>query len=1102
MFYLYHHNDLTQLAELLAELRRIQPGTGLLEPDLVLVPNRGIARWLQMQIAGSERIAANMEFPLPAGFIWQLLQKALPGNPDSTAWSREHLQWHLYQLLPELTESLPQISAYLAGDQKPLHRFQLATQLADVFDEYLVYRRDMLLQWEQSQGERRPPADWQAEVWRRLVKRLGGNHRARIMETFISLCAAGRLDVADLPSRLFCFGLGNLPPDYLRALYALGGRIDVHFLLQNPSPVYWGDLEANRLSVDFPVETELPAGEAPIESGNPLLASLGRSGRDFIRLLYSEELSGIQEPELGDVMAYRRPENASLLGAIQRDIVDLAAPTPRPLPTGQDRSLQIHACHGPLREVQVLQDQLLDLLSRDPGLQPRDIVVMLPDLQQYSPAIRSVFGGSDPRKRLPYTLSDQPRLASHPIARTFTALLDLGQSRWTTNDLMTLVAVPAVMRRLGLDEADLASLRDWVESAGVRWGLDADTRRHMGAGEDGRNTWQFGLDRLLLGLSLSVDDTPVDRVVPWSDLEGGGTAALGKLWLLVERLREWRQQLATPAAPETWHERINRLVASLIQPDPDDPREEAALASVQDAVRALEAAGACLGETPLEWESVRELLLTNLQAASERQPFLSGGITFCGMIPLRTVPFRVVCLLGMNDGDFPRQERNRGFNIVRRYRRLGDRSMRDDDRLLFLQCLLAAGETLYISYTGQDMQSGDRLEPSPIVGELLDFLVTGYFGDCDPNEARQRLITRQPMQPFSRRYFSTAAPERVFTFGAEWQAATEAQGRARAQATRWLDTSQLTDDRDSVVELRDLQALLRHPAEYFFRQRLQLRLGHDRQRLEEEDPLTLDRLAAAMLRRHLLHKADITDDAPLPETPPEHLRLAGELPPPPLDEPLFRREVVAVNQLLSPWRTWQRETPGPEPFEVDLTLAEDLRLRGRVADVWPGAVRRLQPGPLRMRHALRSWVDLLACAAAGGPNRLELIALDQGEPVGWQVAIEPDQATTELRTLLQLFRDGESRPLTFHPDLADDYYGQVGPIPAKHDPEKELKRLAVRLSPTAYVPHHLYNDAWFQPLLERSNGLREDSEQARFVALCTALCEPLLTRMEPLEVRQ
>lgn len=1099
MFYLYHHHDQARLAELLAVLRQRQASSPL-QPDTVLVPNRSVGRWLQMELAESEGVAANLSLPLPAKFIWTILSSSLPESPDSSAFERGNLRWHLYALLPGIAASEPRVARYLDGEPRELHRMQLADQLADVFDQYLIYRRDMLLQWERHEGETRAPADWQAPIWRTLVAALTERHRSRLLGEFIDAVEAGAdLDQRHWPEQVYCFGLVNLPPDYLRLLYALGRRINVHYLLPNPSEVYWGDIQSRPVSVfDTPgIGTE--PGEEPVTQGHPLLASLGHSARDFLRVLYADELVAIHEPELGDALAYEPPGDDSLLHRVQSGIIGMNAATSITGRSDDDASLQLHACHGPLREVQALYDHVLDRLAADASLQPRDILVMVPDVAAYAPAIHSVFGNPDNSERLPYSVSDQPRLSSHPIALTVSELLELPLSRWSASEVLGLAAVPAVMRRFGLDDSDLDLLRDWLQQAGVRWGLDADTRTQHGAGSWHQNTWRFGLDRLLLGLAQPQADTLVDGVAPWPDLEGGSTAALGRLWLLVDTLRRWRDTMTTPATAEVWHQRLNGIMEALFLPDLDDPDEQAALAAVRDAVAVLGTAHQCLPDDALGWEAVREAVGAELRDSGERQPFLGGGITFCGLMPLRALPYRMIALLGMNDGDFPRQDRNRSFNLIRRYPRTGDASVRDDDRLLFLQALMAARDVFYVSYTGQDVRSGEALEPSPVVGELLDFLHRHHFPDDTRKAARERLVTAQPMQPFSPRYFS-ADDARVFTFQGDWHPGTLAMHRDRGSAPSFVDDAALAPEAQTTIELDGLRRVLDHPARHFLRECLRLRLERNDTAIVDDEPLGLDGLTAHQLRHELFATA-CGNGEPLPAAPDPVLRARGVLPPPPLDLGAYRALAEQVNPLLPLWQQWHACHPEPTPVDVDITLADGRRLTGRLADARPDGLRRIHPGTLRANHRLGDWIDYLALAASGAPGTLRCAGLAEGGVVVLGAEVAQTRALELLEDLVAVHDQAQQQPLCFMPGLATTFMEKQSPLwtGKPNDPQAALDDRNNYLSRTHFPAWELANDPWFPLVAPPPELLGHDAGASQFRRLAEAVCGPMVEQLLPVE---
>ncbi|MES1937282.1 exodeoxyribonuclease V subunit gamma [Salinisphaera hydrothermalis] len=1128
MFYLYHHNDLSRLAELFGALRgrRARAPLGI---DTVLAPNAGIGRWLRIQLAESEGIAANIDGRLPGEFIWDMLHATMDDADAGDHFEPDCLPWHLYAALPEIAREVPAVADYLGTPVDEVRRYQLARQLADVFDQYLIYRADMLVAWEAGEVPAANPGRWQARVWHWLTRnhRLGTTHRARVLTNFITRLGNDRglqqRVIAYCPDELYCFGLVALAPDHLRLLYALAEHIDVHFLLPNPSAAYWGDITAGRLPLELPDTTTpdddaLLPGEAAVEAGHPLLSALGRMARDTLRVLYSDEFAGMIEPELGDLMDYDVPATDTLLHRVQADIVELDCSASPQGMDNADTSFEVHACHSPLREIQVLQDQLLDRLAADDKrvaageiseterLAPRDIIVMLPDVAAYAPAIQAVFGGAAPDRYLPFGLADRARSAAHAIVTCVSALLDLPLSRWAASELLDLLAVPAVMRRFGLSAGELDTITDWVGEAGIRWGRDKDHRAELGAGAFEQNSWRFGLDRLLLGVAQSDDETLTAGVAPWSDLEGGITAALGKLWRFEDTLATVADGLAQPATPGEWQTRLNAMVDLLIEPSMDAPDEQRAVDSLRNVFARFDTAENCTRDKPLaadrhlSWPAVRDSLRATLETAAERQPFLAGGITFCGMVPLRAVPFRMVCVLGMNDSAFPRQDTGRAFNVMFDAPRLGDRNTRDDDRLLFLQALTAARDAFYISYIGQDVNTGEELPPSPIVGETLEFLRRHYFAGDDKKAFERRLIHHQPMQPFSLRYFSPDEDDsRVFTYAGDWRDATRASIGAREARQPLLDAS--TAPVAEAIEAVDLDTLKRffdHPPRAFFRERIKLNLEIEDHQVDDAEPIALDALAAAQLRDRLFETADQTGEAEIDLEPTALERARGTLPPPPLAAPNYAAQAEAVNELLPIWQGWKAEGT-PETLDVQLDLDIDeigvIRVTGRVAQCWPKVMRRLRTGKLKTRFRLRYWIEYLATVAAGHELDLHMagFAPDKktAERIEYAGRIDRDTARAELAHLVRLYIQGQTRPIVYHPDLDDSY---------NPDQNKAFDNLGFRFKPAAFFPHHLLRDPYFSMLLGPPDApLGETEDDSPFIAAIDAISGPMNEAIRPAE---
>ena len=522
MLTVHHSNRLEALADELARVTRA-PLASALATEIVIVQSRGVARWLSLALAERTGVCANVRFPFPTAYGWELYRALCGEVPQQSPFDPEVLTWRIFGVLPELerTPEFEPVARYVAGDA--LRRYELAARLAQLYYEYLVYRPDWISTW-----EREPPPHWQGLLWRRLSAEAKVPHRAALHLRSLRALADGKAHPA-LPERVSVFGAPALPPALLELFAALARVADVHLFVPNPCREYWGDIVG-----EAQIARKEAAGSADVsylEAGNPLLASLGKQGRDFIDLL-----TALEGDALGEASHFVEPGRSSLLASIQSDVLDLARPGGEAAPANvaaDDVSVQVHSCHSAMREVEVLHDQLLALFSRTPGLQPSDVVVMTPDIATYAPYVEAVFGTAE--HRIPFNISDRGAEDESSLAATFMALLGLPGSRYDVNRVLGILDEPAIRRRFGLTESDLDTVRDWVRESGIRWGIDAEHRGRFGLPAVHEHTWRFGLDRLLLGYGLPAGGERLFAgVLPYDHVEGSLGAVLGRFATFAE----------------------------------------------------------------------------------------------------------------------------------------------------------------------------------------------------------------------------------------------------------------------------------------------------------------------------------------------------------------------------------------------------------------------------------------------------------------------------------------------------------------------------------------------------------------------------------------
>jgi exodeoxyribonuclease V gamma subunit len=1034
-FRLYHSNSLEVLAGLMAtELRTAAPGQSLLAPDLVLIPQVAMRRWLQATLAAEHGIAANLEFLTPGEFVARALDANVPGAAEDLG--AEALHWQLYAALTDPTllrdPAMQSLRRYLEGNQA-LKPWSLAGELASVFEKYQAWRRDWLLGWEAGQS----PRDPQAVLWRRIAN--GKAHRARRIDDYLARFAGvdGNAPLpVGLPSRVFAFATLNVSPDVLRVI-ATQARVGMmHFYMPTPTRSYWGDLQT--LGEKLRAEQRDPF--ARDEPENPLLEAWGAAGRDFVAVLGSYE---VVHPS-GEIAAYAdpeqrendHPERDNLLQRLQRDLLHRRPPPAVPWRGDidmHDASLQVHACHTRLREVQVLHDQLRGLLEDtrfDPPLQAREIAVLAPNIDPYAPYIEAVFGGvAGTPDFIPYALADTSPLASEPLAEVFLHLLGLPVSRFGLNEILDLLACAPIASAAGLDAPALERLHDWLSTAGARWGIDAGHRERHQAPHDDAYTWAFALDRLLLG-HASGDEGDIAGVAPWPELEGNALLALDALIRLLRVLARHERVLGERMTPAQWRERLLGLLDAILPQPPQAPADQRALERLRTCIeRFADAARRAGFEQAVPPDVVRAHFASALAEADTRAPLLTGGVSFGRMVPMRLLPFRAICVLGMNDGDYPRRDPAAGLNqltaeLGTNKRRHGDRSLREDDRYLFLQLFTAASDVFYLSYLGADPRDGSAREPSVLVSELIDIAARYH---ADPAATAKAMVVRHPLQPFAAAAFgagddSVDAPEpRRFSYRREWHPATGFHASARTAPARWLLEPLETTEPVQSLALSELRNFLRDPADAFLRNRLGIRLPEPGDADDDLDPLATP---GSGLQRWQLQQAVLeacvqgaTDDAELHA----NLRARALLPSGPLGErqlKMLRAQVQPYADAFVHWRG--SRTADSEAFELDLA---GVRLHGRIHEIYGDDLPRFRMdklhGPSQITHGL----DWLVMSALGRGSRLFQFH-DTGNGPGPlpREPVEADSARAALIALLQLRAQGLREPLPFAPRAGWLYY--------------------------------------------------------------------------------
>lgn len=881
MLHLLQSNKMERLAErlMLCLQHSNMDGGNIFAEDIILVQSPGMAQWLKIQIAEKLGIAANLDFPLPSSFIWQLYRQHIPELPEQSAFTKPNMAWKLMTILPELLQhaEFQAIRDYLSDDDG-LKLYQLCHKIADVYDQYLVYRPQWILAWEQGEDSLEDvdisEHPWQPLLWRALSEQsqsLGESayHRANLHQTLVAELgkqpAPPPSEKAHSAKPLFVFGISAMPQQQLEVLAALAQHREVLIFWFNPSQHYWGDVVDSKTQA----KAKLQALDANKDSdasdyldvGNPLLSSWGKLGRDYQDMLLQLDVQ--QDDDFIELSPL------TLVQHIQAEVLNLQfRGSHEPLSAGEllsngqqypkiplsldDHSFQVHACHSKVRELEVLHDQLLSMFACNPDWHPGDVIVMMPDVAAYAPFIEGVFGGVEPGLHIPYAISDRNVSEESPLLNSFVELMLLHKSRLTLSDVLAFIEVPAVQARFDISPQEFELLQHWLADAGVRWGWDQHDKSRWQLPLEQQNTWLFGLQRLLTGYAMDAEHLyqgcSAQTIAPYGDIEGQQAIALGKFYLfskiLLEAMAFCQQAASIADKVSTALEFIDKLYLP-------DEQEQSMLLELRQAIELILSHQQQF-TLAVEQDVFVSELKQNLQDKGVGQRFLGGYVNFCTLMPMRSIPFKVMCLLGMNDADYPRQVLPMGFDLMSKGKaRRGDRSRRLDDRYLFLEALLSARERLYLSYQGFSQKDNSPRSPSILLSELLEYCQQCFCLDGQQSlpvaETEQglleHLLTQHALQPFAANYFS--ADTQYPGYQKHWLAVAkrqyeEVEERVFLQGS--LHQLPEEDQQDAEVALDELIDFFSNPAKAFFIQRWQSRFASFNSSYQDDEPFAFDAL--------------------------------------------------------------------------------------------------------------------------------------------------------------------------------------------------------------------------------------------------------------------
>lgn len=970
MFFLHLSNRTENLLLQLKEVLRLVTDRDPFVPEYFMIQSQGMERMLSQQLSQHFTSWCNYEYVLPTRFF-AILGDRLGLATDAADYDREMLGWRIEALLRTIDgDDFAPLIHYIDGDDSDIKRYQLAGQLAYVFDQYQIMRFALLDDWEcgrLSGTGNRDIEMYQMRLWNLLQADIGhAKHRGKFLQELIHALEHPDRCGAGLPKRVSVFGLHSLPPLFLECLNGLAVHCDVHFYLLTPCKHYWADQLGDR-------SDSLASDE--LGHGHPLLHSLGQQGRDFQNMLQGvdifAEYKSFEDP--------RQDEKNSLLHTIQAGLLDGEVVCDSVAYSAKDESVVVVSAHSKRRELMILRDRILHWLETDDGLQLKDIVVMAPDIQEYSPLIPALFHD------IPHSIADRSPALQNRCIVVFLQFLKLCTGRFGWVEVLEFLEREEIYPRFEISEKELPQIRHWVFSSGIRWGLSAEHRQVKGKHGGSKCTWEAGLERLFMGYAVDTEKS-ISGIYPYRDIEGGMAEPLGGLSTFCEILVHASEDFGRKQSLADWSILLREYVDKLFVSEGDKAGDLVELYAILSDMGQLYGT---IHTDPVSFAVITSWVESATTVKKSSSGFLRGQLTFCSMLPMRSIPFKKVSILGLNDTDFPKNDVTLPFDLLRETFVAGDRSRRNDDRYQFLEAILSARETLYLSYIGHSVYNNEETQSSTVLSELYELLEL---------HGLKLPVEQHPLHGFATDYFTGATP--LFSYSSTLcEIASTVSNGTTEKGNWWHGTVEQQDC--TRIALEDLFAFYVHPQRFFFQNVARIRLKQDHEPYQEHELFMLEPLQNYLVNQQLVTEEDVTGQL-------ERLQATGLWP---LGAPGAHRLSQQEQEML-PFKSRLKRYADllcEEEFVVDLPVG--------LARIYGLFTAHAGPETLLYRYTsckgkdiFNAWLHHCLCKCVKAHHQTTIL-LTKDEEVTFP---DTSGSRAELEVLLQYFQEGLRQPSSLY----------------------------------------------------------------------------------------
>ncbi len=1057
---IYSNNYSSLKEELIKELNQKKLNSPFAK-RIFLTQTQGMQKWLSLEITKKNNIFASFEF-ININDVFLRLYSLLNNKKIYGLYNKNTLKWLIAEIITNNKTELDLIEKYLAEEnasgQKDTNsaktisdykREQLATKIADLFDQYMIFRPELIRAWNKGESFYKEPElakheKWQQRIWQEVKQKLAPFEEDRttmMAEIIHKLQQNSNLKSkirAEFGNFLPVFGFSMMPSFYLDLFINLANFIDISFYLMNPCREYWYDIrkikDINRARfkkaqktdslqiknltarIDLLAENELAQELLHFETGNTLLASFGKIGRDFFENLLEKD---IYEDEEQPFREFGNESNNSILNCIKNDLLNLKE-TPQNITS--DDSIKIISCHSKLREVEVLRNYLLDLFNHNPSLKANDILVLAPSISEYASFIDAVFKVSKQDELyIPYTISKKHLSGLNSPLGVISRILELAANRAEVNQIYQIITAKPIREKFNFSDEDLVNIQRWLENSGIKWQFKNENESNFKE----RFSWDKGLEKIMLSHAMQEKEgEEFNQNIPFANFTLGESKAFGDFYEIVEAIFKLLKHSHTKKPINYFIKLFTELADILFTESESEDKHNLSFKQIlkniklriepfSDSQKNQELG---ITEQEIYFEVFCNFLKSQIaHSVREDDLFMHKGISFASLIPMRSIPFKVIYLLGMDNDSFPRKNNFSDFDLIHLKPQRGDRDIRESDLYLFLETLLSAKEKLYISYVGKDVKDDSERMMSTTIRTLLDYLQANY------GIVEEEFIIQHHLQPFSKAYLD-GSDEKFFTYE-EFFSSNRNSENKHDKEKKDSNSSDKRENSNSLakeISFKDFALFFKENTKFYYEKILQGIILEPAQSLESSELIEPNNLENYSLLQEVINVNLKKKNLAWTKLKADSM---GKIPYGNFGDLYFREKNITAEQLIATIK--EKLSYNLEDYQLkrfDYTY-KDLKISDIGALVCEKEALLFYPSKLNAKQKIEAMLIQLLCNLKFGDFNTVLVALD--DAVKFNSASNPEELFEEL---YKIYLDGTKKALPFFPEssfmLAEEFEKQ------------------------------------------------------------------------------